>query len=154
MIKTRTGVAILALAITPLLFAQESRPAGGPPRGNRPMVPNGLGGAMRDMQQVWGRLQKEAPDPAQKDAALTDVLLMQRDAAIAKTGIPANVRSLTGDDKAKKLGEYRADMTKLLKTFLDLEDAINTANADTIKTLSDQVKQLEKDGHAEFRPEE
>jgi hypothetical protein len=127
---------------------------GGGQRGNRPVVPATIGSAMRDMQQVWTRLSKEDVDPAQKDAALTDILLMQRDTAIAKTGIPGPVRRLSGDAKAKALGEYRALITKLLKTFLDLEDAIAAGNADTVKTLSEQVKQIEKDGHAQFAPEE
>jgi soluble cytochrome b562 len=117
-------------------------------------MPNGLGGAMRDMGAVMQRLAKEVADPAQKDAALTDVILMQRDAAIAKTGIPNNVRNLTGDDKAKKLGEFRADMTKLVKALLDFEDNIAAGNADAIKASEAKLGDIMKAGHAEFKPEE
>jgi soluble cytochrome b562 len=154
--KMRIGAAVLVLATGTMVFGQESRPAGGGggQRGNRPQMPNGLGGAMRDMGAVMQRLAKEVADPAQKDAALTDVILMQRDAAIAKTGIPNNVRNLTGDDKAKKLGEFRADMTKLVKALLDFEDNIAAGNADAIKASEAKLGDIMKAGHAEFKPEE
>jgi cytochrome c556 len=142
----------IVLATGTMVFAQESRPAPGG-RAGRPTVPTSLGAAMRDMGQVAKRLSTEASDPATKDAAMADVILLERDIGIAKTGMPDNVRSLSGDAQAKALGEFRGMMSKLLRDVMSLEDAIDAGKADDVKTAFALIGADEKAGHEKFRTE-
>ncbi len=142
----------VVLASSAVVWAQESRPAAGGDRGVVRRCRASLGAAMRDMGQTMKRLSTEAGDADKKEAAMTDVILFERDIGIAKTGMPDNVRSLSGDAQAKALGEFRGMMTKLMRDALLLEEAISTGKAEDVKAGLGQIGADEKAGHAEFNP--
>ncbi|HUO09603.1 MAG TPA: cytochrome b562 [Phycisphaerae bacterium] len=149
----------MGLGVGVSVWGQEG-PPGAPPT-TRPMrgqggprggVPTGLGGAMREMEQMYKALKKNAADPSKREESLHNVAVMERDAAIAKVILPPPVQHATGDEKAKKAEDYRTDMVTLMKTLLSLEDAIATKNSDDINKGLDAIKAIMEKGHEEFMP--
>ncbi len=129
-----------------------SRPARGPRGGGGGGAPMNLGGAMRDMGQNLKTLKANAADPEKMEESIHSVETMERDAAVAKLNLPPMVQHLTGDEKAAKTADFRADITELQKALLSLEDAITAKNADDIKKGLDSLEAIMNKGHAEFIP--
>jgi hypothetical protein len=129
-------------------------PGGPGGRGGRggPVSPANLGAAMRDMNGMLQALKKEAADPAQAEQALKDLAQFERDVSIAKMQIPPQINSIA-DAKAKgdALTSYRALMSGLMKTALDLEDAVNAKKPDDVKKAIAQLEGIEKQGHTELK---
>ncbi len=121
-------------------------------RGGAPAIPATLESAMSDMNRMLRALKTEAADPAKAEQTLTDLITFQRDVAISKALVPPTVNRLPAAEKAKSLASYRAMMNGLTRTLLDLEDAVNDKKPDDIKKLLAQLDQIEKQGHAEFKP--
>lgn len=125
---------------------------GAAPRGPRPNMPMNLEGTMKDMGRNFKMLKTNAADPEKREDSLRSVEMMERDAAIAKLNLPPMVQHLSGEQKAAKADEYRADITELQKALLSLEDAINTKNAEDVKKGLDALEAIMNKGHAEFIP--
>lgn len=131
----------------------QDKPGGpGSARGPRPNVPMNLEGAMGDMGRNFKALKNNAADPEKREDSLRNVEMMERDAAIAKLNLPPMVLHLSGEEKAAKADEYRADITELQKALLSLEDAINTKNAEDVKKGLDSLEAIMNKGHATFIP--
>ena len=131
-----------------------TRPARGPRGGGGGGAPANLGGAMRDMGQNYKMLKANAADPAKMEESDS----RRRndgscDAAVAKlSNLPPMVQHLTGDEKAAKTADFRADITELQKALLSLEDAIAAKNTDDIKKGLDSLEAIMNKGHNEFIP--
>jgi hypothetical protein len=134
------------------------RPAGPPPAGRQgrggPQVPANLGGAMKDMDRAYRALKADAVDDAKQEQALTDIATMLRDAAISKLQVPPRVSKLQGDEKTKAIASYRTMMSGLMRTLLDLEDAVTDKKADAVKKGFADIEEIMKQGHDEFAPKE
>ena len=120
-------------------------------RGAGSTVPNGLENAMSEMNRMLQDLKKVAADPAQAEQALKDCATFERDVAICKLLVPPQITRLTGDAKTDALTSYRAMMTSLVKTALDLEDAINAKKPDDVKKAIAQLEGIENQGHTELK---
>ncbi|MEI8196434.1 MAG: cytochrome b562 [Phycisphaerae bacterium] len=125
---------------------------GGPGTGGS--VPQNLESAMKDMGRALKTLKAEAADPAQAEQTLKDIGRLERDTAIAKGLVPPIVGKQAEDTKAKELNAYRAQMIHLMRTLLDLEEAVTDQKPEDIKNLLGQIQEIMKDGHKEFRPKE
>lgn len=133
----------------------EGRPATAAPaargRGG-PTVPANLENAMSEMNRMLQDLKKVAADPAQAEQALKDCATFERDVAICKLLVPPQITRMTdAAAKAEALTSYRAMMTGLTKTALDLEDAINEKKPDDVKKYLAQLEETEKMGHTELK---
>ncbi len=104
--------------------------------------------------RTYRLLKTEVSDPAKVDAALRDIGLLQRDSAIAKAGVPGVVNALAGEEKTKKLAAYRVQMIGMMRTLLDLEEAVMNQKADDIKKCMAKLDEEEKGGHKDFLPAE
>jgi hypothetical protein len=121
-------------------------------RGGAPAAPANLESAMNDMNRMLRALKAEAADATKMEQTLTDLATFERDVAIAKTQIPPAVSRQPADEKAKSIASYRSMMNGLTRTLMDLEDAVNDKKPDDIKKLLAQLDEIEKQGHAEFKP--
>jgi hypothetical protein len=115
-------------------------------------APANLQSAMSDMNRTLRTLKAEATDPAKIEQTLADLATFERDVAISKTQVPPTVNRQPADEKAKSMASYRSMMNGLTRTLLDLEDAVNDKKPDEIKKLLAQLDEIEKQGHAEFKP--
>lgn len=115
-------------------------------------LPNNLRAAMNDMLDVVFNLKNEAADPADIDLTMKDLATFERDVAICKLHMPPSIGRLTGDDKADEINSYRVMMSNLIRTSLDLEDAVTNKNTDQIKKLLARIDEIESQGHQEFVP--
>jgi len=133
-------------------------PGAGAPQGGRnnargPAVPAGLGQAMTDMDRVYRAIKADAADPTKQEATIRNIDTMIRDVAIAKMQVPPTVRRLPADKQPEALKSYNSMMVGMLKTLLDLEEAVTDKKVDDIKKGITAIEELKKQGHAEFAPE-
>jgi len=115
-------------------------------------VPAGLQPAMTDMNRTLAKLKTESADPAQSEATLRDIVTFERDVAIAALNLPPMVTAMADAEKAKATEAYLGVMRGLMRTLLDLEDAVVAKKPDDIKKLIAKMEETEAKGHAEFRP--
>lgn len=153
------GAVLAMLAAGAGIALAQDAPGGGGPGGpgmggrmggrGRGGAPASLGAAMQDMNRMVTALKAEASDPTKSAQTLKDLAQFERDVAIAKT-MPAT--PVNGTDAAKGAVDFRNGMNTLLKTALDLEDAVANNKQDVITKDLQVFADTEKAGHAEFRP--
>ena len=163
MSKSRMSWSALAMALTVITTIAGSATAGvpgGPGGGAMPPmgrgrggagVPQGLEASMSEMNRMVQDLKRVAADPAQAEQALKDCATFERDVSICKLLVPPQINRMSGDAKTEALTSYRSMMTGLVKTALDLEDAINAKKPDDIKKSIAQLEEIEKQGHTELK---
>ena len=137
--------ATMPAAATPAATPPIARGRGGP------TVPAGLEASMSEMNRMLQDLKKVAADPAQAEQALKDCATFERDVSICKLLVPPQINRMTGDAKTEALTSFRSMMTGLVKTALDLEDAINAKKPDDVKKCIAQLEETEKMGHTELK---
>jgi hypothetical protein len=115
-------------------------------------APTNLRAAMNELLDVIFNLKGEAIDPAYASQTLKDLAFFERDVAICKLHYPPSLNRLSGADKADEADSYRSMMSDLLRTGLDMEEAVADGKAEDIKRLLKRVDEIEADGHAEFVP--
>jgi len=114
--------------------------------------PANLRAAMNDMLDVVYNLKNEFADPGNMDLTLRDLATFQRDVAVCKLHAPPAIGRLSGEERADELNSYRIMMSNLMRTSLDLEDAVTEKNVEQAKKLIAQIEEIENDGHQEFVP--
>jgi hypothetical protein len=129
--------------------------AGGPPMGGRNGgrgggAPAGLGQAMTDMGAMLTKIKQEATDDTKSEQTMKDLAQFERDVAIAKMQNPPTGK-VDADKKDKAPEDFRAAMTVLQHTLLDLEDAVAAKKPDDINKCIAKLSDTEKAGHAEFK---
>ena len=134
--------------------AATSQPAARQDRGGPVGVPQGLEGAMKDMKRMYKALKAEAADPTKIEQSLKDIAQLQRDVVIAKGLVPPSVNHQSGDAKAEELTNYRAMMISMIRSLLDLEEAVVAKKADDVKKVLGEIEELQKQGHKEFAPKD
>ena len=107
---------------------------------------------MEQIDKVYKQIGRWVKDPKNNEKALAKLEDMQRLTVQAKGMTPAHAAKVPEAERAKFVKEYRAMMGNMLRQELDLEDQLlegqNDKAAETVKTL----KELEENGHKEFRP--
>jgi hypothetical protein len=107
---------------------------------------------MNQMLDILFDLKNEAADPAEADQTLNDIAKFERDVAYCKLHTPPGVNQLAAGERRVELASYQVIMSNLMRTLLDLEDAVRDRKPDQIKKLLKQIDQIEEQGHAEFVP--
>jgi hypothetical protein len=146
---------LLAGTFTLVSVAQTTAPAAGGPRGRGrgPQAPASLEQAMESIDRSYRAIKADAADPTKQEQTVRNIDTMVRDVAISKLFVPGTVNRQPAEKRAEALNSYRAMMTGLIKTLLDLEEAVNDKKPDEIKKCIAQIEELQKQGHAEFAPE-
>jgi hypothetical protein len=147
-----TASAVAAGPTPPPAPASPPPPVGRAGRGRGPQLPNSLESAMNEMDRAYKALKNEATDPAKLEQSLKDIAIMQRGAAISKTFLPPMVNRMSPDKKPAALESYRTMMVGLMKTLLNLEEAISSNKTDDIKKGLQQIEETMTKGHGEFIP--
>ena len=126
----------------------------GGPRGGGPGAgAANVEGAMKGMNRGLKAIKAAVGDAAKKPEALKLVSEMQRDCAAAKSmPLPAAYTKGAADDAAKQKleAEYAADMRKLMRMLVDLEDAIAADKADEAKALLARIEEQREHSHKEL----
>ena len=126
----------------------------GGPRGNGPGAgAANVEGAMKGMNRGLKAIKAAMGDAARKPEALRLVSEMQRDCATAKSmPLPAAYTKGAADEAAKQKleAEYAADMRKLMRMLVDLEDAIAADKADEVKALLARIEEQREHSHKEL----
>lgn len=133
------------------------RPERGPERGPGGGGPGGPGGrqasveaGMKGMNRAARTLNSQISDASKKDENIRLINEMQRGCATAK-GLPLPEEFLKDakDDaaKAKLIAEYRADMIKMMRTMIDVEEAIIAGKIDQAKAGLDTIEKTRQASH-------
>jgi hypothetical protein len=107
-------------------------------------------GAMKGMNRAMEQLAKQVGNAPKKEENLKLVNDIQRGAVAAKgQPVPHEVTDKAKDDaeKTKLSGQYRADLIKLMRKLLDLEESIAAdKTADATKQLA-EIERLRDESH-------
>jgi hypothetical protein len=111
-------------------------------------------GAMKGMNRALKAVKAAIGDATKKAECLKLVSEMQRDCAAAKSmPLPAAyTKGAAADDAAKQRleAEYAADLRKLMRALLDLEDAIVADTAEEAKALLAKIEEQREHSHKEL----
>lgn len=145
---------------------QDTSPKGTPPGGEgrgrggeRGAGRGGQAGAvnleasMKSMGRALKSLQGTIGDAAKKEDNLKLIFEMERAAAGAKGAqLPPDIMKNATDDaaKAKMVSEFRADMNKLLRALLDLEQSVNDGNTSQATSQLATIAQIRDASHKQM----
>jgi hypothetical protein len=110
-------------------------------------------GAMKGMNRTLKAMKAAIGDATKKAECLKLVSEMQRDCAAAKSmPLPVAYTKGAADDAAKQKleAEYAADLRKLMRALLDLEDAIVADTAEEAKALLAKIEEQREHSHKEL----
>jgi hypothetical protein len=102
------------------------------------------------MLDLLFELKQETADPAKVQQTFKDIALFERDVAYCKLQTPPGINRLEGSDRADAADSYRSMWSSMMRTLLDLEQAVSDKKPDEIKRLIAQIEQIENQGHVEF----
>jgi hypothetical protein len=144
---------------TPVIVGKETgssspNPPTTPQRGghNYDAAPTSLQNAMNQMLDLDFDVKKDYADPANMNQTLREIAFFERDVAYCKLHLAPSVNKLDGDDKVTETDSYRVMMSSMMRTLLDLEDAVHDKKFDDAKKLLATIDEIEEQGHAEFIP--
>lgn len=156
--KIRSALALLvALPIaSPLAHAADS-PAG-------PPAPNAATAAGHDdekktdlevrmdkMGKAFRKLKKQVADPAQNASSLELLATMQAAAKEAIDFTPEKAADLPEDQRPKFIEDFKAGINGMQDEFTKLSDALTAGKNDEAAKIVDEIGDLEKKDHKEFR---
>jgi hypothetical protein len=144
-----------------LLFATiapgQDTPAGSAPvqgapqgRGGAAAAPTSVGGAMKGMGRALRGLQASIADPAKRDDNLKSIGEMQRNCIAAKSmSLPSDVMKSVTDpaERTKLQNAYRADLIKVARALLDLEQLVVDGKGDQAKVQLEGIIKMRDAGH-------
>lgn len=105
---------------------------------------------MKAMNRAARTLNTQISDPTKKEENIRLINEMQRGCATAKgLPLPADFLKDAKDDaaKAKITAEYRADMIKIMRTMIDVEEAIINGKATEAKAGLDSIEKIRQASH-------
>lgn len=121
----------------------------GPGREGAAQGPN-LEGAMKLMNRAARQLKDSISDASKKDENLKLITDIERGCIGAKGApLPQKLLDKAADDNARKKlqADFRADLIKLLRLSLDIEQDIIDGKNDAAKTKFDQLQKLRDESH-------
>lgn len=141
-------IVLVAISLAGLAAAERGEGGDGNAKGDN------LEHLMKSMEKGLNAIKKDVKDEKQQARMLQLVAQFEKDVLTAKGIIPGRIARKTGDEKDKAIAEYRGMMSNVLRQALDLEDSISENKPDEALKVIDQIVEIEKQGHKEFRPKE
>lgn len=153
--KHRSYKAVFASAVLVIagLGIWSAMPATAQDPGPRPGQPArgqgglSLEGSMKLMERSYKAIARSIDDPAKDEQTLKAIAGFQSGAAASKSFVPHQIEELPEADRAKATAEYRAMLRDVLKTSIELEDAIVAGNRDAAKAALEKLHEMEEKGH-------
>lgn len=141
-------------AIAPLLWTglrpQDPVPAPEAPASEESHEDSPLEEHMHAVEDCIRKLRRSLRKPEQKADSLATLTELQVAAAHAKQEVPRMMASLPEDQRAAFQVAYRAEMLKLCRQILDVEEAVLADDADAVKAAFDSLRRLEDPAHERF----
>ncbi|MFO0783722.1 MAG: cytochrome b562 [Phycisphaerales bacterium] len=112
-----------------------------------------LEGAMKSMGRALKSLQSTIGDASKKEENLKLIFEMERACAGAKGAqLPPDITKNAADDaaKAKMTADFRADLNKLLRALLDLEQSVTDGNTAQATSQLATIAQLRDASHKQL----
>ena len=108
---------------------------------------------MKAMGRDYRTIRQQVKDSTKNASTLAALADLELHTVIAKAAIPRTATTMpTEDQKKEKATDYRKDMADLVRTELDMEDALLSGDNDKAAKISDTMHKLEESGHQNFRP--
>lgn len=140
-----TAMAVLMV----LALAMATLHADGPRQGKGPDLEH----LMESMEKAQRAITRDVKEKNATESTLKAIADMQRDALAAKGAVPEAIAKLTGEAKTKALASYRGMMNNIVRQLLDLEDVVGEKKYAEAEEILTAIKEIEKQGHKEFRQE-
>jgi hypothetical protein len=150
-ILSGVGVAALATVLSlPLAATAQPQPASPAPAAGAPAQT--LERNMSAMNRAFRTINTNVKDKTKNDATLAAVVQLQTATLAAKAQLPDAVEKLTGEEKTKKVSEFRGMMAKLLQAECELEANLIAGDNEKAAATFATIKDMQTAGHKEFRP--
>jgi|GEM_PF-4903042 len=108
---------------------------------------------MESMEKAKRAIARDVKEKNITESTLKAIADMQRDTLAAKDAVPEAIAKLTGEAKTKALASYRGMMNNIVRQLLDLEDVLGEKKYAEAEEILNAIKEIEKQGHKEFRQE-
>jgi soluble cytochrome b562 len=131
----------LGLAVVPGLRAQDAKKDD----------QTELGAKMEKISGAFRKLRGALADATKNDDSLAQVAIIKENATAALKLKPAKLADIPDADQAKFIADYQAEMNKLLDSVNQLEAALKAGKNDDAQKIYQQMGQIQKEGHTEFR---
>ena len=116
---------------------------------------NGLHRAMKNLKKHMKPLSQSIADAAKNDDTLKHLVEMQGLVLESKKFDPPTAEALKGEELAKHVNDYQADMTKLLVELATMELEVRAGdNAAAQARVKSGLVKMREDGHDKFQGEE
>ncbi len=123
-------------------------PKGGPPAG-QVSLEREMGAMGRDYRII----RTQVADASKNASTLAAVVDLEQHTLAAKGAVLRTATTMpTEEEKKAKQADFQGDMANLLRTELDLEQALLAGKNDKAVKVAADLHDLETEGHKEFRP--
>ena len=113
-----------------------------------------LGIEMEAMNKSLRLLRRQVSDPSKKDSSLALVANMEKNAATAKSLVPARAKDVPENEREKFIAGYQSGIDELIHELAKVEEAIRGDRGDESKKLLDELQSIKRKSHEEFSAEQ
>jgi hypothetical protein len=162
LLATFVLLAAAALTAPGLLIAQNQPQGGGMGAGmgggmgagptTRGAAPARVQPSMQTMGRGFRGIRGGVGDATKNDATLGLLADFERDALVAKNGVPAMVANMPEADRPARIAAYKKEMIKLIRQALDAEEALLAGDNAKATEAVNAMNATQTEGHGEFRP--
>jgi soluble cytochrome b562 len=156
--KIRSALALLVTLpiVSPLLRAQDApasppAPNVAPAAGHDDDEKTDLEVRMDKVGKAFRKLKKQVADPAQNASSLELLATMQAALKEALDFTPAKAADLPADQRPKFIEDFKSGINGMQDEFTKLADALTAGKNDEAAKIVDEIGDLEKKDHKEFR---
>lgn len=149
---SKTSTRPLSLLAAMLLAATLAFTARAEPGPERPKTP--LARQMSEMGKNLRALKKQIGDPAQNPSSIELVGRMEKNAAGAKTLVPARAKEIPEAEREKWIADYKARISDLEAVFGKMEKALRENRNGEAQALMEKLGAMRREGHEKFNAEE
>lgn len=142
------GIAWVSL---PALAEEEHGPATRPAGAPGAPVKN-LEKSMERMGSSVKKLKKQIPDKEQTVAALETIKTLQTETVSAKSVVPGMISKMPADKQAEAKKDYVKMMSHTLELECTVEQSLLDGDLAAAQKAFDEITEVMKEGHKEFRP--
>ena len=106
--------------------------------------------SMETIGKSFKTIQKQLPDPAQKDSTLALIAKMKKATSKARAETPQSINKIPAKDRPEFLTDYQSSIDELLGFITDLDKAVQANDLPTANKVVTHILESKREGHSTF----
>jgi len=106
--------------------------------------------SMETIGKSFKTIQKQLPDPAQKDSTLALIAKMKKATSTARAETPQSINKIPAKDRPEFLTDYQSSIDELLGFITDLDKAVQANDLPTANKVVTHILESKREGHSTF----